>query len=150
MGKTAVAGFRKLSRLLVVLLAAAVALVSYNIDIPAGSSSAGNWKFVARHPTLLLHVIVATVILGAAIVMLVMAIRGRDRPWIILSLAGLAFVLLAFASGEDFVMTLRKGALTYMSTGWLGAIATYGTGWYRGRRKAPPGQDALMSGNYKT
>jgi len=146
MGKTAAAGFAKLSRWLVLALVLAVALVSYNIDIPEGRSSASNWKFVASHPTILLHVIVATVILVAAIVMLIMAIRDHDRSWVILSLAGLAFVLLAFGAGEDYVVTLRKSALTYMSIGWLGAMATYGTGWYRGRRKARQEQDAMVSG----
>ncbi len=146
MGKTAAAGFKKLSRWLVIALAVAVALVSYNIEIPAGESSASNWKFAATHPTILLHVIVAAVILVAAVVMLIMAVRNRDWSWIILSLAGLAFVLLAFASGEEYVMTLRKSALNYMSIGWLGAALTYGTGWYLGRKKARLEQDALASG----
>jgi hypothetical protein len=145
MGNTAAAGFKKLSRGLVIALAAAVALVSYNIEIPAGKSSAGNWKFAAAHPTILLHIIVATAILVGAAVMLIMAVRNRDRSWIILSVAGLAFVLLAFASGEQYVMTLRKSALNDMSIGWAGAAITYGTGWYLGRKKARLEQDALAS-----
>lgn len=145
MGKTGSAGFKKLSRLLVIALAAAVALVSYNINIPAGRSAGSHWKFVAAHPTILLHVVVATMVLVVAVVMLILAIRGRDRSWIILSVIGLAFVLLAFASGEDYVMTLRKSALNYMSIGWLGAIVTYGIGWYLGRRKARQEQDGLVS-----
>ncbi len=52
-----------------------------------------------------------------------------------LSVAGLAFVLAAFASGEDYVMSLDKSALNYMSIGWAGAVIAYGTGWYLGHRR---------------
>ena len=54
-------------------------------------------------------------------------------------------MLLAFASGEQYVMTLRKSALNDMSIGWAGAAVTYGTGWYLGRKKARLEQGALAS-----
>ncbi len=131
MGKNGITG----SRALVIALAVEVALVAYNINIPAGRSSASNWTFVATHPTILLHVILGTFILVAAGVALIMSIRSRDRSRIILSAAGLAFIVLAFASGEDYVDTLRRSALDDMSIGWLGAIVTYGTGWYLDRKR---------------
>lgn len=146
MKKTATVGLKRLSRFLVIALAVVVALVSYNINIPAGRSSDSNWKFVATHPTILLHIVVAATVLIVAVVMLILAIRSRDLSWIILSAIGLAFVLLAFASGEDYVMTLRKSALNYMSVGWLGAIVTYGIGWYLGRKKARQEHDVLVAG----
>lgn len=130
------AAFKKLSRGLVIALAVAVALVSYDIKIPGGRSSASNWKFVATHPAVLLHVVVATAILVMAVIVLIMSIRGRNRSWIILSATGLAFVLLAFASGDDYVATLHRSADDYMGIGWFGAIVTYGTGWYLARKIA--------------
>jgi hypothetical protein len=132
--------FTRLSRGLVIALVVAVALVSYDIKIPAGRSSASNWKFVATHPTILLHVIVAAAILVMAVVVLIMSIRSRNRSWIMLSATGLAFVLLAFASGNDYVATLRDSADDYMGIGWFGAIVSYGTGWYLGRRTARRGK----------
>jgi multisubunit Na+/H+ antiporter MnhB subunit len=146
MGRTGTDGFKKLSRWLVIALAVVVALVSYNINIPAGRSSS-HWKFVVSHPTILLHIVVATATLVLAIIMLVQAVRSRERSWIILSAAGLAFVALAFASGEDYVMTLQKSALNYMSIGWLGAIIGYGIGWYLGHRNARQERDAMMPGS---
>ena len=129
------ASSRQLSRGLVIALAVVVALAGFNISIPAGKSAASNWDFAFSHPTILLHIVVAAIVLAVACAALAGAIRQGERPWIALSIAGLAFVLLAFISGVDYVDSLRKGALNYMSIGWLGAVISYATGWYLGRRK---------------
>lgn len=126
---------KKLSRALVAGLVVVVALAADDITMPAGKSAASNWKFVLTHPTILLHVIVATAVLIAAVIALVAAIRGRDRSWVALSAAGLAFVLMAFIAGDQYVMSLHKSALNYMSIGWAGAVIMYGTGWYLGHKK---------------
>jgi hypothetical protein len=126
---------KKLSRALVVGLVVVVALASFNITIPAGKSAASNWKFALTHPAILLHVIMATVVLIAAVAALVASVGGGDRSWIALSAAGLAFVLMAFIAGGQYVMSLQKSALDYMSVGWAGAVIMYGTGWCRGRKK---------------
>jgi len=124
-----------MSRALVVGLVVVVALAAFNITIPAGKSAASNWKFVLTHTIILLHVITATAVLITAVVALVASIRSRDRSWMALALAGLAFVLMAFVAGDQYVVSLDKSALNYMSFGWAGAVITYGTGWYLGRKK---------------
>jgi hypothetical protein len=144
--KREAAGLKKLSRALVIALVGVVVLAAFNVSIPAGKSGASNWKFVLTHPTILLHVIVATGALVAAAVAVVVSLRSRDRSWIALSVAGLAFVLLAFAAGADYVMSLQKSALNYMSTGWAGAVIMYGAGWYLGRRKERREEMAHMPG----
>jgi nicotinamide riboside transporter PnuC len=126
---------KKLSRGLVVGLAVVVALVSYNVNIPAGKSSASNWRFAFTHPTILLHIIAASAVFVLAVILLIRAIRAREAAWIIISVIGVAFIVLAYASGNDYVVTLRKSALNTMSAGWLGAIITYGIGWYFGRKQ---------------
>jgi hypothetical protein len=126
---------KKLSRALVVALVVVVALAGFNVAIPAGRSAASNWRFVLTHPSLLLHVIVASGILVVAAIALIMSLRSGDRPWIAVSAAGAGFVLLAFVTGEEYVMSLHKSALDYMSLGWVGAVIMYGTGWYLGRKR---------------
>jgi hypothetical protein len=138
------ATFKRWSRAQVIALVIAVALVSDDIKIPAGRSSGSNWTFVADHPTILLHVAVAVAILVMAIIVLIMAIRSGNRTWLVLSAVGLAFVLLAFASGDDYVATLRRGADDYMGVGWFGAIVTYATGWYLARKIARQEQRAAL------
>jgi uncharacterized membrane protein YozB (DUF420 family) len=129
------ASFKKLSRALVIMLAVVVALAAFNITMPTGKSSASNWDFALSHPTILLHIIAAVILLAAAGMVLVRAVQAGDRSWMAVAACGLAFVLIAFVAGVDYVGTLSKGALDYMSIGWTGAAITYGTGWYLGRRK---------------
>jgi hydroxyethylthiazole kinase-like sugar kinase family protein len=126
---------KKLSRALVVALAVVVALAGFNVTIPVGRSAADNWTFALTHPTILLHVIVATGTLVMAVIALIISLRGREQLSIALSAAGLAFVVLAFAAGEQYIMSLHKDALNYMSLGWAGAVVMYGTGWYLGRKR---------------
>jgi len=116
-------------------LAVVVALAGFNVTIPGGRSAASNWRFVLTHPTILLHVIVATGILVMAVIAVIMSLRSREQLWVAVSAAGLGFVVLAFAAGEEYVMSLHKEALDYMSLGWAGAVIMYGTGWYLGRKR---------------
>lgn len=128
------ASFKKLSRAMIIALAVVAAMASFPITMPAGKTAAANWKFTFTHPTILLHIIVAAVILAAAGIGLLRTVRAGDRFWIALSAGGLFFVLLAFIGGLDYVATLSKSALGYMNVGWVGAVIAYGTGWYLGRR----------------
>jgi len=137
---------KRLSRVLVIAPVVVVALVGYNITFPAGKSATSNWTFVLAHPTLLLHVIVAAGILVMAVIALIRSVRSRDGPWMALSVAGLALVLAAFVSGEDYVMSLHESALSYMSIGWAGAVIAYGTVWYLGHGRERREEAAPLPG----
>ncbi|MGC9961222.1 MAG: hypothetical protein ABSE47_04885 [Acidimicrobiales bacterium] len=128
--------FKSIARGLVFGLVIVVALVAYDIKIPKGQSSSKNWNFVLTHPTILLHIILGCLVLLGAIVLLVRSVRSRVRPWVAVSAIGLAFVIFAFATGEQYVSTLDNSALSDMGLGWFGAIATYGVGWYLNRKSA--------------
>ena len=128
--------FKSIARGLVFGLVIVVALVAYDIKIPKGQSSSKSWNFVLTHPTILLHIILGCLVLLGAIVLLVRSVRSRVRPWVAVSAIGLAFVIFAFATGEQYVSTLDNSALSDMGLGWFGAIATYGVGWYLNRKSA--------------
>jgi uncharacterized membrane protein YozB (DUF420 family) len=129
------ANFKSMSRVLVMGLVVVIALVAYDITIPKGRSSSKNWRFVLTHPTILLHIVFAVVVVIAAIALLVRSVRSHNRTWILISMLGVAFVLLAFAMGEIYVTNLNNSALSNMGLAWFGAIATYGVGWYLSRAK---------------
>ena len=128
--------FKMLARGLFIGLVIVVGLVSYDITIPKGRSSSKNWNFVLTHPTILLHIIFGSLVLLGAIALLVRSVRSRVRPWIAISAIGLAFVIFAFATGEQYVSTLSNADLSDMGIGWFGAIATYGVGWYLNHKSA--------------
>jgi uncharacterized membrane protein len=140
------AGFKAMTRGLAVGLVVIVALVSYDITIPAGQSDGRNWRFVLTHPTLLLHVVAAVIVVIGAIALVVRSARSHNPPWIVLSGLGLAFVLLAFAMGENYVQTLHNSSLSGMSIGWVGAIVTYGVGWYWSHRAERQAKKGLSPG----
>jgi len=128
--------FKAMSRGLVIGLVIVIALAADDITIPKKRSPGKNWNFALTHPTILLHIIFGTLVVLAAIVLLVRSIRSGDRASIVVSLVGLAFVLLAWATGEQYVATLKNSALSNMGIGWFGAIATYGAGWYLKRTRS--------------
>jgi hypothetical protein len=127
--------FKKVSRRVVVELAVVIALVSANVNFPKNDSASQAWKIVLKHPTILLHIVVGTIVVVEAIIFLVRAIRFHDRFWMTLTSLGLALVLLAFASGEIYV-SQKGSALTLMGNAAAGALIAYGVGWYWGRRRS--------------
>ncbi len=129
------AGFKAMSRGLVVGLVIVIGLVAYDITIPKGRSSSKNWHFVLSHPTILLHIAFATVVVITAVALLVRSFRSHNRIWLLLSALGVAFVLFAFVAGETYVSTLSNSALSDMGLGWFGAIVAYSVGWYVSRVK---------------
>jgi CDP-diglyceride synthetase len=133
---TKLRSFKSRSRRIVIELIVIVALVSANLHFPKDESSSKAWNFVAHHPLLLLHAIVGTVVICEAITFLVRVSRQRNRAWIILASVGLAFVLIAYVTGENYVSTQRSSSLNDMSLAWFGAIVTYGVGWYWGHKSA--------------
>jgi uncharacterized membrane protein (UPF0136 family) len=128
---------KSIARRLVIELTAVVLLVAVDSHFPKAKSYAQSWWFVLTHPPLLLHVIVGTIVLAEASILLLRSLRSPNRSWIILASTGLAFVLLAFVSGERYVATQRPAAIVFMDLGWLGALVTYSLGWSLGRKGTP-------------
>lgn len=87
-------------------------------------------SFVAAHSTILLHIIFASITLPGAVVPLIWSGHSHGPLWIVVSAVGLAFVILAFARGEQYVSTMSNTDLSNGGIGWFGAIATHGVGWY--------------------
>jgi len=120
--------------------------VSYDITIPPGESAGRNWNFVFTHPTILLHVVAAVIVVIGAIALVIRSARSRNPAWIVLSALGLTFILLAFVMGENYVQTLDNSSLSGMSAGWAGAIVTYGVGWYWSHRAERQAKKDLSPG----
>lgn len=108
-GEPGIARFKNLCRWLVIALAVVVVLAGFNVAVPAGKSAASNWRFAAGHPTILLLVIAASVVLVLAVIAVIRTM--------------------------DYVGTLRISALSCTSIGWVGSVVAYGAGWQLDRRR---------------
>lgn len=134
---------RAMARLLVLGLVVVVALAAADVHVPKGRSASKNWGFALDHPTIVLHIIVASIVVVLAVWLLVRTVVAHRPLWVGLSGLGLAFVVLAWVMGAEYVASLSSGTLTGMSLGWLGAILTYGAGWRVARAEIREQRKAL-------
>jgi prolipoprotein diacylglyceryltransferase len=117
--------------ILVVFLFAA-----FNINFTDKDKSyADNWKFALSHPTILLHILFATVVLIGSLILLVRSIRSKKKPWIIWSAIGAISLFIAYGYGEVYVKTLSNYALSDMGAAGGAALLVYGIMWYLFRNK---------------
>jgi hypothetical protein len=119
----------------VIELAVVVLLAGLPIDFPRNTSAGRAWSFLFRHPSILLHAAIGTLVLAEAVIFVVRALSARRPPPLVLAGLGLVFTLLAFGAGVEYVSDGQTDlALNLMTTGWVAAIATYIVGWVLGRR----------------
>lgn len=95
-------------------------------------------QFAARTPSLQSHMIVATVILIAGLVALVLSLIER-RAWaIVMTLAGLALSLVAYSGGMMFLTGgYQESASMLMAIGFIGAFIAYGVAVFVTAPRAP-------------
>jgi hypothetical protein len=127
--------FKKTSRRLVIELSIIV-LATVGARLPQGMSYGNAWRYVGKHPLLIVHVAVGVLVVVEAVVLLVRSLRAPRQGLLIgLATAGTLFVTAAFIAGDRFLAIQQDSALSLMSLGWLAAIVSYAIGWYAGRRK---------------
>ncbi len=126
--------FKRASRRLVGELVLVVAL-SFEAGMPRNESYADAWRYVGRHPTLLLHVVIGAAILVEAAVLAVRCMRARQPLWSALAAVGCLAVVVAFVAGERSLQTQRNAEIDVMGTAWFAALVCYAIGWYLARRR---------------
>jgi cytochrome bd-type quinol oxidase subunit 2 len=126
---------RNACRRLVLELVVVVLLAGIPVDFPRHVATGHAWDFLVRHPSLLAHVVIGTVVLAEACVLMVRMVGDSRRRLQVLAGLGLLFSVVAVAGGVVYV-SARQGdaALSWMTIGWLGAVVTFAVGWWLGRR----------------
>ena len=117
-------------------------ILNLYIPVPASDAHAGIMQEIASGPAMLtLHALLGLGLIGAAVVLLVRAVRLDDRVIAVLAAAGLTAIGGAFASGEIFVRNGQSAASLAMAllTGvallcYIGALAQVSTAL---RRRGP-------------
>ncbi len=112
-------GVRRVSLTALVMLVVQYGLgiiLNLYIAVPASDAHAGLIQEIASGPLMLtLHALLGLALIGAALVLLVRAVRLQDRVIALLAAAGLTAIGGAFASGEIFVRNGQSGASLAMA-----------------------------------
>jgi len=91
-------------------------ILNLYIAVPASDAHAGIMQEIASGPAMLtVHALLGLGLIGAALVLLVRAVRLDDRVIAVLAAAGLTAIGGAFASGEIFVRNGQSGASLAMA-----------------------------------
>jgi lysylphosphatidylglycerol synthetase-like protein (DUF2156 family) len=117
-------------------------ILNLYIAVPASDAHAALTQEIANGPLMLtVHALFGLALIGAALVLLVRAVRLDDRGIAVLAAAGLTAIGGAFASGEIFVRNGQNGASLAMAllTGvallcYIGALTRVSTAL---RRRSP-------------
>ena len=100
-------GLRRISLAALIMLVVQYGLgiiLNLYIAVPASDAHAGIMQEIASGPAMLtVHAVLGLGLVGAALVLLVRAVRLEDRVIAVLAAAGLTAIGGAFASGEIFV-----------------------------------------------
>ena len=112
-------GLRRISLAALIMLVVQYGLgiiLNLYIAVPASDAHAGIMQEIASGPAMLtLHALLGLGLIGAAVVLLVRAVRLEDRVIAVLAAAGLTAIGGAFASGEIFVRNGQSGASLAMA-----------------------------------
>ena len=138
-------GLRRVSLAALVMLVVQYGLgiiLNLYIAVPASDAHAGLMQEIASGPAMLtVHAVLGLGLIGAALMLLVRAVRLEDRVIAMLAAAGLTAIGGAFASGEIFVRNGQSGASLAMAllTGvallcYIGALTQVSTAL---RRRGP-------------
>ena len=112
-------GLRRISLAALIMLVVQYGLgiiLNLYIAVPASDAHAGIMQEIASGPAMLtVHAVLGLGLVGAALVLLVRAVRLEDRVIAVLAAAGLTAIGGAFASGEIFVRNGQSGASLAMA-----------------------------------
>jgi len=101
------------------------------VEIPRTGPAAA-WSFAWHSIPVAAHIIIGTLSLLFTIVLLVRAIRMKDRHWITLAAIATAALLLAVTGGEEFITTHNDIFSYLMSLGFVAAILDFSWGYFKG------------------
>ena len=142
-GRAELEGVRRVSLAALITLVVQYGLgiiLNLYIAVPASDAHAGLMQEIASGPFMLtVHALLGLGLIGAALVLLVRAVRLGDQVIAVLAAAGLTAIGGAFASGEIFVRNGQSAASLAMAllTGvallcYIGALTWVSTGRRRG------------------
>lgn len=103
------------------------------VTFPENNTSSQNWDYAKSQIILMSHIVLGIFILAIALMLFVRAYRAKDRVWKIASGLGLGSIMLAAASGAEFVSSQRGAYSLIMAVLLIPAVTSYGWVLYHDR-----------------
>nr|HET6904144.1 hypothetical protein [Ktedonobacteraceae bacterium] len=98
-----------------------------DVQLPSGN----DWSWVFGHSLIIqLHIYIGTLLIVVALVALILSIVARHPVGIIAAVVGLALLVFAWLSGDQFLVTQHNDLSLSMALGFMGAFIAYLLGYF--------------------
>jgi hypothetical protein len=104
------------------------------VEFPETKKEKVLWEFAKGQPSIVIHMVIAALLVIGAIVLVIRAIRRKDRYWIIASSIGLVAILTATGMGAQLISTQQDVYSYVMAVAFLLAVFSYGWAIYRAKK----------------
>lgn len=106
-------------------------MANLEVQLPRGGDV---WGWVFQNSVIIqLHIYTGTLLIVVALVALILSIRARHPIAIIAAVAGLALLVFAWLSGDQFLATQQNDLSLRMALGFIGACIAYFLGYFFSR-----------------
>src|SRR5579859_7519490 len=105
-------------------------IANLEVQLPSGNA----WSWVFGHSLIIqLHIYIGTLLIVAALVALILGLVARHPGGIVAAVAGLALLVFAWLSGDQFLLTQQNDQSLRMALGFMGACIAYLLGYFFSR-----------------
>lgn len=106
-------------------------VVNLFIQFPSNASEKVLWQFAVKQLPLTVHMILGGLLVIGGIVLLIRAVRKKNKNWIWASSIGLFSLLVASFSGSQFIPTQQDSYSFIMAITFIAVFISYGWGIYK-------------------
>jgi hypothetical protein len=106
-------------------------LTNLFVSFPDASQPKQHWEFARTQILLVSHILIGILLMVGAIVLVIRAYKLNNRVWKIASWLGLGSIILAIATGSEFVSSQSDVLSLGMAIFFLTALISYGWGIYQ-------------------
>ncbi len=109
-------------------------LVNLFVQFPDTKNENALWEFAKGQVPVVIHIFLAFMLLAGSIVLLIRAIRRKDKNWVIAGSVGFFWILIAIIAGAQFVPTQQDVYSYIMASAFILAFVSYGWGMYKAKK----------------
>ncbi len=123
--------------LMIVLLVVEYILGMINnffVDFPQSGQPEVMWSYARSQASEISHIILGLLLFISAIILVIRAIRARNRSWTIASITGLAGIASAIYGGVTFIPSQNDQLSFVMAMAFMVAFLAYAWGIYASRK----------------